>query len=144
MQVTTQLAFEGQCREVFALYEEVLGGKIVVMNTFGDSDAKLPPGSEVSAPEQIRFAELRIGDYAILRNDVPDPEYRPMQGFNIALHVKTADEARWIFNAFRNSRRALTTRLHHSFGANHVHQTLDHVDRHAYRVEPGSGNGTSP
>jgi PhnB protein len=100
MQVMTQLAFNGHCREAFELYEKVLGGKISIMNTFGGSDAKLPPGSTASAPEQIRFAELQVGDYAILGNDVPEAEYRPMQGFNIALHLKTADEARRIFAAF--------------------------------------------
>jgi PhnB protein len=103
MQVMTQLAFNGQCREAFELYEKVLGGKITVMNTFGGSDAKLPPGSTVSAPEQIRFAELQIGDYAILGNDVPESEYRPMQGFNIALHLKTAAEAQRMFDAFSQS-----------------------------------------
>ena len=70
------------------------------MNTFGGSDAKLPPGSTASAPEQIRFAELQIDDYAILGNDVPESEYRPMQGFNIVLHLKTAAEAQRIFDAF--------------------------------------------
>ncbi len=100
MQVMTQMAFTGQCREAFELYEKVLAGKITVMNTFGGSDAKLPPDSTASAPEQIRFAELRIGDCAILGNDVPKSEYRPIQGFNIALHLKTAAEARRIFDAF--------------------------------------------
>ena len=82
------------------MYEKVLGGKIAVMNTFGASDVKLPPGSTASGSDQIRFAELLVGDYAILGNDVPEQEYRPMQGFSIALHVKTAVEARRIFNAF--------------------------------------------
>ena len=100
MQVMTQLAFNGQCREAFELYEKGLSGKIAVMNTFGGSDVKLPPGSTASAPHQTKFAELQVGDYAILGNDVPEREYRPMQGFNIALHVKTADEARRIFKAF--------------------------------------------
>ena len=59
--VMTQLAFKGQCREAFELNERVLGGKINVMNTFGGSDAKLPPGSTASAPDQIRFAELKVG-----------------------------------------------------------------------------------
>ena len=108
MPVMTQLAFKGQCREAFELYEKVLGGKIAVMNTFGGSDAKLPPGSTASGAEQIRFAELQIGDYAILGNDVPEAEYRPMQGFNIALHVKTADEARRIFKAFSEGGKVVT------------------------------------
>ena len=108
MQVMTQLAFNGQCRVAFDLYEKVLGGKIAVMNTFGSSDIQLPPGSTASAPDHIRFAELQIGDYAILGNDVPEQEYRPMQGFNIALHVKTAAEARRIFTAFSEGGHIVT------------------------------------
>lgn len=71
MQVMIQLAFRGQCRQAFEHYEKVLGGKITVMNTFDDNDAKLPPGSSAAAPDQIRFAELKVDDYAILGNDVP-------------------------------------------------------------------------
>ena len=108
MQVMIQLAFKGQCRQAFELYEKVLGGKITVMNTFGGSDIKLPPGSTASAPDQIRFAELQVGAYAILGNDVPTQEYKPMQGFNIALHVKTADEAQRIFNAFSEGGHVVT------------------------------------
>ena len=99
LQVMTQLAFKGQCRKAFEFYEKVLDGKIAAMNTFGASDAKLPPGSTESAPDHIRFADLTIGAYSILGNDVPEKEYRPMQGFHISLHVKTAAEASRIFNA---------------------------------------------
>ena len=71
----TQLAFRGECRQAYEHYEKVLGGSITVMNTFGGNDAKLPPGSTTAAPGQIRFAELKIGDFAILGNDVPENEY---------------------------------------------------------------------
>lgn len=108
MQVMTQLAFNGQCCVAFELYEKVLGGKITVMNTFGGSDIQLPPGSTASAPDHIRFAELQIGDYAILGNDVPGREHKPMQGFNIAPHVKTVVEARRIFNTFSEGGRVVT------------------------------------
>ncbi len=108
MQVMTQLAFNGRCREAFELYEKVLGGELTVMNTFGGSDIKLPPGSTASAPEQIRFAELQIGNFAILDNDVPEAEYRPMPGFNIALHLKTAAEVRRIFDAFSQGGQIVT------------------------------------
>ena len=78
--ISTQLAFNGQCRESFDLYERVMGGKIAVMNTFGGSEIKLPPGSTASAPDHIRFAELQVGDCTLLGNDVPDRDYKPMQG----------------------------------------------------------------
>ncbi len=108
MKVMTQLAFNGQCRQAFELYEKVLGGKTAVMNTFGDVDAKLPPGSTASAVDQIRFAELQVGCYAILGNDLPEQEYKPMQGFTVALHVGTSAEARRIFNALSDNGQVVT------------------------------------
>lgn len=99
MQIMTQLAFGGHCRQAFEFYEKVLGGCISVMNTFGDSVTKLPPGSTASAPDQIRFAELQVGDFAILGNDVTQNEAVPLQGFQIALHLKSGDEARRVFEA---------------------------------------------
>ena len=97
MQIMTQLAFRCQCRQAFEHYQSVLGGQITVMNTFGDNDAKLSPGSTAAETDQIRFAELKVGHFAILGNDVPESEYVPMQGFHIALHVETGTEARRIF-----------------------------------------------
>ena len=108
MQVMTQLTFNGRCREAFDLYEKLLGGKIAVMNTFGDIDATLPPGSTACAPDQIRFAQIQVGDGAILGNDVPAKDYKAMQGFNVALHVKTADEARRIFNTLSDEGHVIT------------------------------------
>ena len=97
--LSVQLAFKGQCRQAFELYEKLLGGNISVMNTFGGNNAALPPGSTASAPDHIRFAELQVGDCAIRGNDVPESDYKPMQGFHISLHLGTATEARRIFNA---------------------------------------------
>lgn len=101
MQIRAQLAFGGNCRQAFQFYERVLGGRISVMNTFGDNDAKLPPGSTASASDQIRFAELQVGDFAILGNHVSQNEVVPMQGFHIALHLKTG-EARRVFGTLSN------------------------------------------
>lgn len=99
MKVMTQLEFDGNCREAFEAYEKILNGKIAVMNTFGDNDAPLPPGSTAMADDQIRFAELQIGDFSILGNDIPKTDFRPQQGFHISLHVESSDEAKRIFTA---------------------------------------------
>ena len=98
MKVMVQLAFNGQCRQAFEQYEKVLLGKITVMNTFGGNEAKLPPGSVAAVPDQIRFAEIQVGDYAILGNDLRAQDFKTMQGFNIALHVKDAAEAKRVFD----------------------------------------------
>lgn len=93
----TQLAFKGQCREAFEYYAKVLRGTITVMNTLGGTDAPLPPGSRPGRPELVRFAELQVGDQALLGNDVPDDDYEPMRGFNVSLHTTSVDEATRIF-----------------------------------------------
>jgi PhnB protein len=109
MQVMAQLAFDGNCRQAFERYEQVLNGKIMVMNSLGDTaDVPLPPGSKPSAPEHIRFAQLRIGDSALLGNDVPHDEFEPMRGFNIALHTHSVADAIRIFDALAEGGKVST------------------------------------
>jgi len=98
MKVMTQLAFDGQCREAFERYATVLGGRITVMNTFGGHrDKALPPGSADAGDDKVRFAELQIGEQAILGNDLPPGQFERMQGFNVSIHTRDRAEARRIF-----------------------------------------------
>lgn len=99
MKIFAQLAFDGVCQQAFSRYAEVLGGHIVVMNTFGGSNEALPPGSEASRPDHVRFAMLELEGGALLGNDVPPHRHLPMQGFNVALHLSSVDEAERIFSA---------------------------------------------
>lgn len=55
--------------------------------------------SGASAPEHIRFAELRVGEWALLGTDVSAGDYAPMRGFNVALHTHSVEEAAPFFNA---------------------------------------------
>lgn len=99
MKLMPQLAFNGNCRQAFEHYEKLLRGKITTMNALGETqDVPLPPGSKPSAPEHIRFAQLEVGDWALLGNDVPPDEFKPMRGFNIALHCRSVAEATRIFD----------------------------------------------
>ncbi|MFE0017889.1 VOC family protein [Mesorhizobium sp. NPDC059054] len=100
MNIAPQLAFSGECRQAFESYARLMGGVITVMNTFGGNEGKaLPPGSTAAAADQVRFAELSLGDSVLRGNDVPADQYTPMQGFNVSLHIEGADEARRIFEA---------------------------------------------
>jgi len=100
MKVMVQLEFDGQCRQAFEFYAEVLRGEITVMNSLGDTaDTPLPPGSRPGTPDLIRFAQLHVGDDVIQGNDLPKGEYRQKRGFNVALHVSDAAEAHRIFDA---------------------------------------------
>lgn len=99
MKAMVQLEFHGQCRAAFERYAELFDGQITVMNTFGDVEkGALPPGSRPAGADRIRFAQLQFGNNVLQGNDLPEDEARAMSGFNIALHVETADEARRIFD----------------------------------------------
>ena len=101
MQVMIQLAFNGQCRAAFGYYAKVLHGEIRVMNSLGATqDIPLPPGSKSGKPELIHFAQLAIGDQMLQGNDVPVADFEEMRGFNVALHVNDAAEARRIVDEF--------------------------------------------
>jgi PhnB protein len=109
MNIAPQLAFSGQCRQAFEFYAQLLGGKIVIMNTFGgNEDRALPPGSTAGEADQIRFAEIRIGDSLLRGNDVPKDQYTPMRGFNVSLHIEKADDARRIFDALSEGGKVTT------------------------------------
>jgi len=100
MKAIIQLEFNGQCREAFEFYAQVFDGEIKVMNPFGSAEEPpLPPGSKTASAERIRFAQLQFGANVIQGNDMPDADIREMSGFNIALHVKNADDARRVFDA---------------------------------------------
>lgn len=99
MKLMPQLAFNGNCRQAFEYCEKLLRGKITLMNSLGETqDVPLPPGSKPSAPEHTRFAQLEVGDWALLGNDVPPDEFKPLRGFNIALHCRSVAEATRIFD----------------------------------------------
>ncbi|TKR29497.1 VOC family protein [Luteimonas gilva] len=109
MKAIVQLEFDGRCREAFEFYARALGGEIKVMNALGETkDVPLPPGSRPAGAESIRFAQLAIGDTLIQGNDLPPGEYRPKQGFNVALHVRDKAEAHRVFGALADGGRVET------------------------------------
>jgi len=60
MQVNPYLNFNGQCEAAFRFYEQCLGGKIVFMQTHGDSPMadQVPPAWR----DRIIHATLKVGD----------------------------------------------------------------------------------
>lgn len=99
MKVMAQLAFDGTCRQALERYAEVLDGSVVVMNTFSESTASLPPGSVPSSPDHVRFGMVETSGGAILGNDVPHHLHERMQGFSVALHVESVETAERVFSA---------------------------------------------
>jgi uncharacterized glyoxalase superfamily protein PhnB len=92
------LMFDGNCREAFSFYERVLGGKVEVMMTHGES----PIASNVPNDwhDAILHARLSFGDQVLMGGDAPGGRYQPPQGVYVALSLATVPDAERVFNAF--------------------------------------------
>jgi PhnB protein len=91
------LTFNGQCEAAFRFYEQCLGGKIVMLLTWGNS-----PMADQAPPEwagKICHATLTVGDNVLSGADAPAPQYEAPKGFLIQLNVPAPTEAERIFAA---------------------------------------------
>jgi PhnB protein len=96
MRLNPHLTFNGQCEAAFKFYEKCLGGKIVMMMTYGDS-----PIAEQTPPDwrkKIIHATFVLGDHRLQGADVAPESYLKPQGFSVLLNVGAAAEADRIFN----------------------------------------------
>ena len=97
MKVNPYLNFNGDCAEALKLYEQVLGGKIEGLSTFGEM-----PAAGQHAPEmkdKVMHARLVLGDQVLMASDSPPEYYEKPQGTSIALGIDKAADAERIFHA---------------------------------------------
>jgi PhnB protein len=97
MKLSPYLSFNGQCAEAFTFYAKCLGGKIVFMQTHGDSPMK----DQVSADwqDKIMHATLAVGDTVLMGADMPPGQYAMPQGITISISVASPTDGERIFNA---------------------------------------------
>ena len=97
MKFTPYLTFNGQCAEAFRFYEQVLGGKIEMMSTFGES-----PVADQTPPEmhnRVMHVRFAVGDQVLMGSDSPPEHYQKPQGLHVSIDVDKAADAERIFNA---------------------------------------------
>lgn len=89
--------FDGQCAEAMRFYEQVTGGKLEALLTYAQSpDPKACPPGDTG---RIMHAMLVLpGGRMLMASDTPEGQFKPMQGFSLALNWQTADEARTAFD----------------------------------------------
>jgi PhnB protein len=89
------LTFNGQCESALRFYERCLGGKILLMMTYGDSPLanQMPPEWN----KKIIHATFALGDQTLGAGDVPPESYQKPQGVWVALNIDTSAEADRIF-----------------------------------------------
>lgn len=103
MKIHPYLNFNGNCAEAFAFYERVLGGRITMKQTFGESAMKdqVPPAFQ----HLIMHVHLDVGDDAIMGSDATPDRYAPPQGVSVSLHIQQAAEGERVFNALAEGGR---------------------------------------
>ncbi len=101
MKIVTSLSFQGQCREAFEFYADVLGGKITAAMPYGDAVAGMPAAEEKHRT-WLMHCWLDVGDQALMGADM-DVEWapnigKPKNGFDVTLHTGDMAEARRWFD----------------------------------------------
>lgn len=97
MQSNPYLGFNGQCEAAFKFYEQLLGGKITFMQTWGDSPACEHMPAE--AHGFIMHATLDLDGSILMGSDSPPGSYEEPKGIHVTLHYKDATEGERIFQA---------------------------------------------
>jgi len=97
MTCNTYLSFDGNCREAFRFYEQLLGGTVPIMMTHGESPAAAHVPSDWH--DRIMHARLQFGDQVLMGGDAPPGQYKTPTGFCVTLAVETVEQAERIFNS---------------------------------------------
>ena len=103
MHFTPYLNFNGDCETAFRFYERVLGGKIEMMQTHGESPIadQVPPNWH----NRILHARLAVGDAVLMASDTPPEMYQPPQGLTVAIGVQDVAQAERIFRELADGGR---------------------------------------
>ena len=102
MEISVYLNFNGECGEAFRFYEKTLGGRIVTLQTFGET-----PSRDHVPPEwhgKVIHARLEVGTHAIMGSDAPPPHFSPAQGTYVSVSA-AQHEAKRIFETFAEGGR---------------------------------------
>jgi PhnB protein len=114
MQMSPYLNFKGQCREAMTFYAELLGGKIEMLMTHGES----PMGHDMpDFKDKIMHAAVLLpGDQRLLGSDAPLQYFEKPAGFAVSVTVDTPEEAERIFPALAEGGK-VTMELQQTFWA---------------------------
>jgi len=95
MAVIPYLSFDGRCAEAFRFYEQLLGGRIAMIMTWGES----PIADQVSADwsDRVIHATLELDGGELLASDAPPSHYSKPQGFSLSLQTDDLDKAERMF-----------------------------------------------
>ena len=97
MELNPYLLFGGDCATAFKFYEQLLGGKGLMMMTHRES-----PAAQHTSPEwqdKIIHARMLVGEYTLMGSDAPPGHFNKPQGFSVSIQIDDPAEGERIFNA---------------------------------------------
>jgi len=86
--VNPYVTFKGNCREAIEFYKSALDGKVVFVQTVGES-----PMKDMGPADNIMHSTIRVGDSPIMMSDDPRPD-SPAASGNISLAIGLNDPER--------------------------------------------------
>ena len=96
MTITPLLAFRGDCKDAFSLYERAFAGTIVTMLTYAAAGQDtVPPDWR----EKIFHATLTVGNDTLMGGDPLPEQYEPPQGVQLAIGLSDPQEADRVYAA---------------------------------------------
>ncbi|MGC4081344.1 MAG: VOC family protein [Vicinamibacterales bacterium] len=103
MEISVYLNFPGTCAEAFRVYERVLGGTILMLQTHGDSPMKdqVPPEWK----DAVIHVRMKVGTQLLMGSDAPGAHYEKPQGFAVSLNFRTVEESKRVFDALAEGGR---------------------------------------
>ena len=95
IRIAPHLTFDGQCREAIQMYQQIFGGTIATMLTYGDS----PIASQIDPRwhSRIVHATLQFGESEFTGADLMPHDYRKPEGFFVTVTIEEATLAEKIF-----------------------------------------------
>lgn len=93
---SSYLLFDGNCREAFEWYAEVLGGTIIMMLTGAES----PVAEEIPAEfsDKIMHVSLQVRNWMLMGSDCPPGMFEKPQGFHVQIAFEDEQQAEATFN----------------------------------------------
>jgi PhnB protein len=106
MELSTYLAFKGECEAAFRFYEQSLGGTLGPVFRY----AGTPLANQVPADwqDKVMHASLTLGGQMLMGADVAPDGYQEPKGFSLSLQLKDAAEAERLFRQLSANGKILT------------------------------------
>jgi len=92
MKTNPYIYFDGGCREAFALYEKLLGAKVISLLTYADG-----PEPNPGMMDKVMHGRIDVGGTIIMASDAPADRYSKPAGFTLNADTKSIEEAERVF-----------------------------------------------